>query len=69
MEWCNDKFKWGYNENDVVDYESYTIRGGGSFFWPWKDNEWVWCMSAMRMPSRDLYDGTCGFRLVYDIPS
>lgn len=67
-EWCSDKYTLDYSMNSQVDENSYVIRGGGSFFWPWQDEEWVWCMSAMRMPSRDLYDGTCAFRLVYEIP-
>ncbi len=68
-EWCNDRFRYDYSVNSEIDDSSYVIRGGGAYFWPWQDEEWVWCMSAMRMPSKDLYDGTCGFRLVYELPN
>jgi formylglycine-generating enzyme required for sulfatase activity len=66
-EWCHDKYRKNYMEEFSASEESYVIRGGGAFFWPWQDQEWVWCMSAMRMPSSDLLDQTCGFRLVYPI--
>jgi formylglycine-generating enzyme required for sulfatase activity len=66
-EWCEDKYKLNYNESSSTEDNSYVIRGGASNFWPWQDEEWVWCMSAMRMPSTDLLDGTCGLRVVFDI--
>lgn len=59
-EWCSDLFK----KNDS---EGYVIKGGGAYFWPWQVDEWIWCMSAMRMSSNGLPDGECGFRLVYDL--
>jgi formylglycine-generating enzyme required for sulfatase activity len=66
-EWCMDKYRLSYDEFAQTEDGSYVIRGGGSLFWPWQDQEWVWCMSAMRMPSKDLIDGTCGLRLVFDL--
>jgi formylglycine-generating enzyme required for sulfatase activity len=66
-EWCEDKYRWNYNEKSEVLDGSYVIRGGGAYFWPWQDEEWVWCMSAMRMPSKDLPNGQCGFRLTYSL--
>lgn len=68
-EWCGDQFRVTLADDAPVIEGSYVVRGGGSFFWPWQDDEWVWCMSAMRMPSRDLLDGTCGLRLVHDLPT
>ncbi len=67
-EWCEDAFVNSYSEGAAVEEGSYVIRGGGWYFWPWQADEWIWCASAMRMPSKDLIDGRCGFRLVFDIP-
>ena len=63
-EWCKDQFRPDHDPQTPEAGDARTIRGGGAFFWPWQDQEWVWCMSAMRMPSTDLLDGTCGFRPV-----
>lgn len=64
-EWTTDHFTNNYSdEADVFDCR--TVRGGGAFFWPWQAQEWVWCMSAMRMPSDDLINNICAFRIVYD---
>jgi formylglycine-generating enzyme required for sulfatase activity len=68
-EWCREPFKETLDDDAPIVEGSHTIRGGGAVFWPWQDEEWVWCMSAMRMPSKDLADGTCGFRLVHDLPA
>ncbi|MCM1125403.1 MAG: SUMF1/EgtB/PvdO family nonheme iron enzyme [Lachnospiraceae bacterium] len=65
-EWTNTKYQKNYDVNGTKT-EEFAIRGGGAYFWPWQDNEWIWCMSAMRMPSSDLIDGECGFRLVFDL--
>ena len=65
-EWCNDKYKKTYDANPEKD--SYVVRGGGALFWPWQDEEWIWCISAMRIPSTDiLEDGRCCLRLVYEL--
>jgi formylglycine-generating enzyme required for sulfatase activity len=67
-EWCSDKFKVNYSADATVDDHAYVVRGGGAYFWPWQDEEWVWCMSAMRMPSSALpSDGCCSVRLAYDL--
>jgi formylglycine-generating enzyme required for sulfatase activity len=68
-EWCQDEYRFNYNLNSPIDSGSYVIRGGGSLFWPWQAEEWVWCMSAMRMSSKDTIDGTCGLRLVFNLSS
>ncbi|HVG07852.1 MAG TPA: SUMF1/EgtB/PvdO family nonheme iron enzyme [Thermoanaerobaculia bacterium] len=68
-EWCADPFAVSYEQDAPIEPDSFTIRGGGAFFWPWQDEEWVWCMSAMRMPSTGLLDGTAAFRLVADLPA
>lgn len=65
-EWTSDFFTIDYSQNSIRKNHR-VVRGGGSFFWPWQDQEWVWCMSAMRMPDSDLYDGECAFRLVIDL--
>lgn len=65
-DWCSNKYHKTYhmNENESNDF---SIRGGGAYFWPWQDNEWIWCVSAMRMPSSELVDSECGLRLIYDL--
>lgn len=67
-EWCSDVFRQSYAEDALVEDGSWTVRGGGAFFWPWQGQEWVWCMSAMRMPSSALApDERCCVRLAYDV--
>ncbi len=67
-EWCRDLFTPTY-DSPPADEETFVIRGGASAFWPWQDcGEWAFCVSAMRMPSRDLGNGLCGARLVCSIP-
>ena len=65
-EWTSDLYRMNYSDGAEM-LSCRTIRGGGAIFWPWQDQEWVWCMSAMRMPSDDLIDNVCAFRLVFDI--
>jgi len=64
-EWTSDFYKITYDEKSSV-LPCRVIRGGGAYFWPWQDEEWVWCISAMRMPSDGLIDDECTFRLVYE---
>jgi hypothetical protein len=63
-EWCSDHYK---KNNNSIETQEFVIKGGGAYFWPWQNEEWVWCMSAMRMSSKGLIDGECGCRLVYDL--
>lgn len=63
-EWCSDHYKKNDNSCETQDF---VIKGGGAYFWPWQEEEWIWCISAMRMSSKGLIDGECGFRLVYDL--
>jgi formylglycine-generating enzyme required for sulfatase activity len=69
-EWCLDFFAMSYEPNAslAADGSARVVRGGGAFFWPWQDQEWVWCMSAMRCPSTDLPEGKSGFRLIRNLP-
>ncbi len=67
-EWCADPFLVSYELGAKIEAGSFVVRGGGSQFWPWQDEEWIWCASAMRMPSSGLFDGRCGFRLARDLP-
>lgn len=66
-EWCRDEFRGTLAENAAVVTGSHVVRGGGAYFWPWQDEEWVWCMSAMRMPSKDLHDDRCAVRLAFEL--
>ncbi len=64
-DWCSNHYKYSYQ--DLNETKDFTIRGGGAFFWPWQAEEWIWCMSAMRMPSSGLIDNSCGFHFVIDV--
>lgn len=66
-EWCEDEYRYSYDtcesEKDV-----YVVRGGGSLFCPWQNSgEWVFCVSAMRMPSTDTYGDMAATRFIYNI--
>jgi hypothetical protein len=68
-DFCLDSFKVSHSDSARVKAGTYVIKGGGSQFWPWQDEEWVWCMPAMRIPSSALSkDRRCAFRLVKDLP-
>jgi formylglycine-generating enzyme len=41
-----------------------ACRSGGAFFWPWQDEEWIWCINAMRYPSTALLEGEAAARVV-----
>jgi formylglycine-generating enzyme required for sulfatase activity len=66
-EWCRDQYRPDYEPGTRGTPGVYAVRGGGAYFWPWQDEEWVWCMSAMRMPSSDLPDSACALRLVFEL--
>lgn len=55
-EWTADDFRPSHDASVAAEAGSRVIKGGGAQFWPWQDEEWVWCLSAMRMPSSDLFD-------------
>lgn len=55
-EWCDNIYRDSYNKGSTPQENVYVIRGGGAYLWPWQDEEWVMCMSAMRAPSTDLDD-------------
>lgn len=59
-EWTSDV--WSNGGGEAV------CRSGGAYFWPWQDEEWVWCMSAMRYPEGALPDGRAAARLVLRKP-
>lgn len=67
-EWCADLFSKSHSKNSEILNGEYVIKGGGAYFWPWQDEEWVWCMCSMRMPSGDLIDGTSVLRPAISIP-
>ena len=62
-EWCSDFYRETYNVTVAEKYR--VLRGGGSLFWPWQDEEWIWCMSAMRTHSEE--NTEAAFRLVYSL--
>ncbi len=66
-EWCLNRFTTNLAPNAPQLDGSYVIRGGGAYFWPWQDDEWVWCVSAMRSPSSGLEDEVACLRLVLNV--
>lgn len=66
-EWCGNYYRESYNST-IDQTEWRVLRGGGSLFYPWQDNEWIWCLSSMRMSSESLgKDGCAAFRLVKEL--
>lgn len=63
-EWCGDVFATSHAPDAERLPETRTIKGGGAYFWPWQDEEWVWCLCSMRMPSSDLDSGVAVCRPV-----
>lgn len=63
-EWCADYFSYGYDREATGER---TVRGGGSIFWPWQDEEWLWCISAGRVPGNYTIENRAAFRAVMDI--
>jgi formylglycine-generating enzyme required for sulfatase activity len=66
-EWCGDNFRVSHDDNAQNEFGAYVIKGGGSFFWPWQDQEWVWCIPSMRMASTGLVNGKCSCRFVREL--
>ena len=62
-DWCMDSWSSSHEGSTSTDGD-FVIKGGGSIFWPWQDQEWIWCMPAMRSPSSGLGENGCSFRLV-----
>lgn len=56
-EWCADLFTASHADGAPPLDGSHTVKGGGAYFWPWQDEEWVWCLCAMRLPGSDLDQG------------
>lgn len=63
-EWCKERYAMSHDPDATLVADSFVIKGGGAYFWPWQEDEWVWCLTAMRMPSSDLLDGTAAARVV-----
>lgn len=63
-EWCGDEFTMSHAATAERLADTRTIKGGGAYFWPWQDKEWVWCLSSMRMPASDLDAGVAVCRPV-----
>jgi formylglycine-generating enzyme required for sulfatase activity len=67
-EWCQEEYRGNYSPSAPIRHGERVVRGGAAMFWPWQDDEWVWCMPAMRMPESGLFAGRqAGFRLIYDL--
>jgi hypothetical protein len=65
-EWCDEPFRFSRSVSAEVEDGSVVVKGGGAQFWPWQDEEWVWCLPAMRIPSSGLFeDGRCAARPVF----
>jgi formylglycine-generating enzyme required for sulfatase activity len=66
-EWSADLFRYDYSPNAKTATHTRVLRGGAADFWPWKGEEWIWCASAMRMPSTYLVCDEAVFRLVINL--
>ncbi|HSX60852.1 MAG TPA: hypothetical protein VLF18_11685 [Tahibacter sp.] len=66
-EWCGDVFAASHAPHAERLADTRTIKGGGAYFWPWQDDEWVWCLCSMRMPSSDLDGGIAVCRPVISL--
>jgi len=66
-QWCEERFAANLAPCAPPLDGSFAVRGGGAHFWPWQDEEWAWCMSAMRSPSSALEDGQACLRLVREV--
>lgn len=66
-EWCMDKWTPSHSAAAPPLPAVYVIKGGASIFWPWQDQEWIWCMPAMRMPSTDITREGCSFRFLKEL--
>ncbi len=67
-DWCMDEWTASHEDGAPTTPGVFVIKGGGSIFWPWQDQEWIWCMPSMRMPSSDLTGDGCAFRMVRELP-
>jgi formylglycine-generating enzyme required for sulfatase activity len=69
-EWCMDEWRPSHDDGADVVPGVHVVKGGGSLFWPWQtpDEQFVWCLPAMRMPSTDIGGEGCAFRLVKALP-
>lgn len=74
-EWCDDLFRYDYSSGKVAEH-TQVLRGGGADFCHWRNNknwdpldseDWIWCTSAVRIPSTYLKNDKAGFRLVIDL--
>jgi formylglycine-generating enzyme required for sulfatase activity len=63
-EWCIDTWRQSHADPSTEEPGVAVVRGGGAYFWPWQDEEWVWCMSATRSPSTELPEPYWSFRVV-----
>ncbi|HAY4505314.1 TPA: SUMF1/EgtB/PvdO family nonheme iron enzyme [Escherichia coli] len=64
-EWCSNLYTKDYLSK--TNTEDHVIRGGGAYFWPWQDEEWVWCLSAIRYPESELEEPFSCVRPVIEI--
>ncbi len=66
-EWCSDRYSATLDGEADFEQRAHVVRGGGSLFWPWQNDEWIWCMPCMRISSKDTFDGTAAIRLVWEL--
>lgn len=63
-EWCGNNYQENYYPLTKLS-KWKVLRGGGALFYPWQDDEWIWCMSSMRMSAENIgEDGCAAFRLI-----
>jgi hypothetical protein len=66
-EWCHDEYRKSHEPSAEICTGAYVIKGGGALFWPWQDEEWVWCAPSIRMPSTGLIGSTAACRFVFPL--
>lgn len=69
-EWCMDEWRPSHDPTAPVTSGVHVVKGGGSLFWPWQtpEEQFVWCLPSMRIPSTSTGGGRCAFRLLKVLP-
>jgi formylglycine-generating enzyme required for sulfatase activity len=66
-EWCRDRWE-EVPGLTPAECDILAVRGGASLYWPWQGvGEWLWCVSAMRLPSSEICEWLA-LRPVLEVP-
>jgi len=64
-EFCEDDYHSSHSH--ISPTNGHVVKGGAAYFWPWQDNEWIWCLTTMRCSSKELPDEKAAYRLVIEL--